>query len=92
MKGKSLGILNFLFNRSVNRNIHKAGIDPSNYQFIRHFIIGIIYLVGIGWALLTLLNMKTVAHTLLAGAGVITLIAGLAAQQALYNITGGCFW
>lgn len=84
-------IFNFVFNRYIKRNIKKIDADPTNYQFIRHFISGIIYMVGVGWALLTLPNMKTVAHTLLAGAGVITLVAGLASQQALSNITSGLF-
>jgi len=35
--------------------------------------------------------MKTEAHTVLAGAGVVTLVAGLASQEALSNITSGLF-
>lgn len=82
---------NFIFQRVIKREIKKLAADPTSYQFIRHFLTAIIYLIGIGWALLTLPNMKTVAHTLLAGAGVVTLVAGLASQQALSNITSGLF-
>lgn len=82
---------NFVFQRFVKREIKRIKADPTGYQFVRHFITGIIYLIGVGWALLTLPHMKTVAHTLLAGAGVVTLIAGLASQQALSNITSGLF-
>lgn len=84
-------LFNFVFSRYIKRNIRKLHADPTNYQFIRHFLTAVIYLVGMGWALLTLPNMKTVAHTLLAGAGVVTLVAGLASQQALSNITSGLF-
>lgn len=84
-------LFNFIFNRYVKRNIKRLNADPTNYQFIRHFLTGIFYMIGFGWALLTLPNMKAVAHTLLAGAGVITLVAGLASQQALSNITSGLF-
>lgn len=84
-------LFNLIFQRFIKREIKKVKADPTNYQFVRHFLTGIIYLVGIGWAFLSLPNMKTVAHTLLAGAGVVTLVAGLASQQALSNITSGLF-
>lgn len=84
-------LFNFIFHGYFKRSSRTIKTDPTNYQFVRHFLTGIIYLVGVGWALLTLPNMKTVAHTLLAGAGVATLIAGLASQQALSNITSGLF-
>lgn len=84
-------IFNFLFKRSIKRSIKKFHADPTNYQFIRHFITGLIYMVGMGWAFLMLPAFKTVAHTLLTGAGIIALVAGLASQQVLSNITSGLF-
>ncbi|HPR01259.1 MAG TPA: mechanosensitive ion channel family protein, partial [Saprospiraceae bacterium] len=77
--------------RMVRRSMHKTGTDLTNYLFLKHFIIGIIYLVGIGWAFLMLPSFKTVAHTLLTGAGIVAIIAGLASQQVLSNITSGLF-
>jgi len=84
-------LLRSLFQRYRKKNIQRLNADPTNYQFMQHFMTGIIYMVGLGWALLTLPHMETVAHTLLAGAGVVTLVAGLASQQALSNITSGLF-
>lgn len=78
-------------NRMVRRSVHKMGTDLTNYYFLKHFIVGIIYLVGIGWAFLMLPAFKTVAHTLLTGAGIVAIIAGLASQQVLSNITSGLF-
>ena len=82
---------NFFLNRALKRTVSKLDADPTNYQFLKHFIIGMIYLVGVGWAFLVLPMFKTVAHTLLTGAGIVALVAGLASQQALSNITNGLF-
>ncbi|HQU60346.1 MAG TPA: mechanosensitive ion channel [Saprospiraceae bacterium] len=82
---------NFFLNRAIKRTITKLEADPTNYQFLKHFLIGLIYLVGVGWAFLVLPMFQTVAHTLLTGAGIVALVAGLASQQALSNITSGIF-
>lgn len=84
-------LVNFLLNRVVQRTKNKMDTDLTNYLFLKHFIIGLIYLVGIGWAFLILPSFKTVAHTLLTGAGIVAIIAGLASQQVLSNITSGLF-
>jgi small conductance mechanosensitive channel len=84
-------VFNAIIRRSLKRTLTRLETDPTNYQFLQHFIIGLIYLVGIGWAFLVLPMFKTVAHTLLTGAGIVALVAGLASQQALSNITSGLF-
>ena len=82
---------NYFITRAVKRTVTKMESDPTNYLFLKHFIVGLIYLVGVGWAFLVLPMFKTVAHTLLTGAGIVALVAGLASQQALSNITSGLF-
>jgi small-conductance mechanosensitive channel len=82
---------NFILNRALKRTVSRLEADPTNYQFLKHFIIGLIYMIGVGWAFLVLPMFKTVAHTLLTGAGIVALVAGLASQQALSNITSGLF-
>ena len=82
---------NFFLNRYLKRTITKLDADPTSYQFLKHFIVGLVYLVGIGWAFLVLPMFQTVAHTLLTGAGIVALVAGLASQQVLSNITSGIF-
>ena len=84
-------LFNFAFQRYSERSAQRANADPTSFLFIKHFGVGLIYTVGIGWALLLLPGLRTVAHTLLAGAGVAALVAGLASQQALSNITSGLF-
>ncbi|MCB0522326.1 MAG: mechanosensitive ion channel family protein [Lewinellaceae bacterium] len=83
--------VNIFLNRAVRRTLKRMDADMTNYVFLRHFVVGLIYLVGIGWAFLVLPTFKTVAHTLLTGAGIVAIVAGLASQQALSNITSGLF-
>lgn len=86
-------LLSILFNWFLNRFIKKSLIhhnkDLTGYLFIKHIITAIIYTIGIAFALIQIPELKIVGHSLLAGAGVISLVAGLAAQQALSNIMSG---
>ena len=84
-------LFNYVFQRYSEHTARRTHTDLTSFQFIRHFVVGLIYTVGVGWALLLLPGLRTVAHTLLAGAGVAALVAGLASQQALSNITSGLF-
>ena len=85
------GLFKYFVNRSQKKRIKNPLADQTNYQFIRHFITALIYLVGFGWAFLVLPMFKIVAHTFLTGAGIVALVAGLASQQALSNIMSGLF-
>ncbi|UOX33566.1 mechanosensitive ion channel family protein [Flavobacterium sediminilitoris] len=88
-------IASLLFDRYLNHYLSgrtsTLNNDPTNFYFFKHLFKAIIYLIGFGWALLTLPITKTYGHSLLAGAGVTTLIAGFASQQALSNIVSGVF-
>lgn len=71
--------------------MEEFNIDITKFLFLKHVLILTIYLVGIGWGLLTLPVTKGFAHSLLAGAGVTTLFIGLASQQILSNMISGVF-
>ncbi len=58
---------------------------------IRDLVTLTIYLVGVGWVLLTLPISATYAHTLLASTGASTLIIGFASQQVLGNMVSGIY-
>ena len=66
-------------------------MDLTGFVFLKHVLVVTLYLVGIGWALLSLPISKSYAHTLLAGAGASTIILGLAAQQIIGNLFAGVF-
>ena len=86
-------IISILFNWFMKRFVKKSLIDHSKdltgYLFLKHISTTLIYIIGVALALAQIPEFKTLGHTLLAGAGVISLIAGLASQQALSNIMSG---
>lgn len=85
----------FLFNRFfkklVKRSTETLKIDPTNYQFLRHFVVAVIYIVGFSTAIFLMPKLKTLASSLLAGAGIMAVAVGFASQQALSNIISGVF-
>jgi small-conductance mechanosensitive channel len=88
-------ILAYIFNKVFGRFILKSTViiknDPTNYQFLRHFITALIYIIGISLAIYSVPSMRTVANSLLAGAGILAVAVGFASQQTLSNIISGIF-
>src|SRR5680860_717062 len=82
-------LFNWFAKRYIKRSLIAHGRDLTSFQFFRHIISALIYIVGIAAALTQIPEFKIVGHSLLAGAGVISLVAGLASQQALSNIMSG---
>ena len=82
-------IFNFLTEKYIRKRVLSKHIDPTSYLFAKKIISAVIYIVGISFALVQIPEMKIVGHSLLAGAGILSLVAGLASQQALSNIMSG---
>lgn len=81
-------IVNLLFQHKV-REIIKKNEDPTTYKFLRYIVVIFIGLIGALIASLAFPELKGIAQTALDGAGILALIVGFAAQEALANITGG---
>ncbi|KAA3627403.1 MAG: mechanosensitive ion channel family protein [Bacteroidetes bacterium] len=85
----------FLVNRFFKRLIRKSTADmrndPTNYLFLRHTISALIYIVGFSTAIYMMPNLRALASSLLAGAGILAVAIGFASQQALSNIISGVF-
>ncbi len=89
----------FLFAYLIDRFLKKLFIksssflnnDPTNYQFLLHSIRALIYIIGISIAIYSLPNMRALASSLLAGAGILAVAIGFASQHALSNIVSGLF-
>jgi small conductance mechanosensitive channel len=88
-------ILAYIFNKVFRRFILKSTViiqnDPTNYQFLRHFLTALIYIIGISLAIYSVPSMRTVANSILAGAGILAVAIGFASQQTLSNIISGIF-
>lgn len=88
-------MVGFLFNRFFSRFIIKSSLhlqnDITNYQFLTHFLSAVIYIVGFSIAVYTVPNLRMVASSLLASAGILAVAVGFSSQQALSNIVSGVF-
>lgn len=88
-------IVAYIMDRISKRFIEKAikliKGDPINYHFLRHFLSGVIYVIGIGWAISSVPSLKAIATSLLGAAGILAVAIGLASQNALSNIISGIF-
>lgn len=82
-------IFNYYTKKYIKRNIRTKLMDPTSLVFVKKFLIAIIYIIGLSFAFEQIPAMKIVGHSLLAGAGIFSLVAGLASQQALSNIMSG---
>ena len=82
-------IFKYIAGRYIRRRVLSRHIDPTSYLFAKKVVTAIIYMVGFSFALVQIPELKIVGHSLLAGAGILSLIAGLASQQALSNIMSG---
>lgn len=84
-------LVNRFFKRLITRSTAILKNDPTNYLFLRHSIIAVIYLVGFGIAIFMMPNLRALASSLLAGAGILAVAMGFASQHALSNIISGVF-
>ena len=72
-----------------NSKINQGGIAQTTLTFAHRLISAVIYTVGIGAALTHIPELKIVGHSMLAGAGIVTVVGGLASQQILGNVVSG---
>jgi len=88
-------IIGYFTNRFFLRLIRKAAEEKdaklTNYQFLRRFVVALIYIVGFSTAIYLIPPLKTIAGSVLAGAGIFAVAIGFASQQALSNVVGGIF-
>lgn len=86
----AITVCNLWFNYIIRKK-NVANEDPTNYKFLRYVVVALIALTSVLLISLAFPSLKGVAQTALGGAGILTLIVGFAAQEALANITGGLF-
>lgn len=84
-------LINRFFKKIIQRSTEEMKNDPTNYQFLRHAVNALIYITGFGIAIYSIPNLRALASSLLAGAGILAVAIGFASQQALSNIISGIF-
>ena len=88
-------LVEWLSRRALNRFIRISSediqSDPTNYKFLGNALRSIIYSVGLIFAIREYPPLRSVAGSLLAGAGILAVAIGFASQQAFSNIISGIF-
>ncbi len=86
-------IIFLIFRYSAEKHLQKLTsskhIDYMSFMFAKKIIYAIIISVGISLALAQIPEMRIVGHSMLAGAGIISFVLGMASKQALSNIISG---
>ncbi|AFK04233.1 MscS Mechanosensitive ion channel [Emticicia oligotrophica DSM 17448] len=85
-------IVNLLLQKILFKNIIKnlsEKADITRIKFFQHLTTTAIWLIGIGLAFSFIPAFYTLSHTILAGAGLISIVVSLSSQQALSNIISG---
>ncbi|HET8865274.1 MAG TPA: mechanosensitive ion channel family protein [Gracilimonas sp.] len=65
--------------------------DVTNLVFFKRSVSVLIYITGISFAIYMIPQLRVVAASLLAGAGLFAIAIGFASQAALANVIGGLF-
>ena len=78
-------------NRFIRINSQDIHNDPTNYKFLANALRAIIFGIGFMLAVREYPPLRSVASSLLAGAGILAVAIGFASQQAFSNIISGIF-
>lgn len=84
-------LINRIFKRFLDSASEYIKNDPTNYQFLRHAVSGLIYVVGFGAAIWSIPSMRGISNSILGAAGILAVAVGFASQHALSNVVSGVF-
>jgi len=79
------------FSSFIKRSSKELDNDPTNYKFLQHTLVAVIYLSGFSFAFWNIPLLQHIAQSALAGAGILAIAVGFASQQALGNVISGIF-
>lgn len=82
-------LVNRGFNRYIERSTNELKNDPTNYKFMQHALVGLIYITGFSFAIYLIPVLSHIAGSLLGAAGILAIAIGFASQQALGNLVSG---
>jgi small-conductance mechanosensitive channel len=80
-----------IFRKLIHRAVKSDDNDPTVYQFLSHLSAASIYIIGFSFAIYTIPELRGIANSVLAGAGIMAVAIGFAAQAALSNVISGLF-
>jgi len=84
-------IIRKLMSIFINKRSIYLKVDPTNYNFLKHAVSFIIFLIATLIVFFAIPDLRTLGATLFAGAGVFAAILAFASQAAFSNIISGVF-
>lgn len=84
-------LIRWMMNRSIKRAAKKVKFDPTNYNFLKNAVSGVIFIIAAVLIFRTIPGLEKVGNSVLAGAGIMAAAVAFASQQALANIISGMF-
>ena len=84
-------VIQTILDRYFDKAVRILKGDPTNYNFFKNGVTFVIFLIGIIVIFRVIPGLRSIGNTLLASAGILTVIVGFASQQAFANIVGGIF-
>lgn len=77
--------------RFIERSSNELNNDSTNYRFMSHVIVALIYVTGFSYAVYLIPFLRHIATSLMGAAGILAVAVGFASQHALGNIISGFF-
>jgi small-conductance mechanosensitive channel len=84
-------LIRWIIEKTFIASSSKLNVDPTRYKFFKNAASLIIWILALGSIVLLIPKLKALAITIFAGAGIMVVFIGLAAQEAFSNIVGGIF-
>ncbi len=73
----------------MNRRMLLKKMDVTQSNYIKYFLVGLVYFFGIIAILFSIPGLEKITTTLVAGSGVLAIVIGFASQEALSNVISG---
>lgn len=84
-------IISYMLKKREAQDTKLLRENKTQFRFLRHVIIGIIYVAGFAIAISVIPSLERLAVSMFAGAGVLAVVVGFASQKAFSNIVSGMF-
>lgn len=84
-------LMRWLLKKYIEKSSDQLVTDHTRYRFFRNGLSAFIWIIALATIIYSIPQLKAVAITLFASAGILVAIIGFAAQQAFANIISGIF-
>mgnify|MGYP003649736390 CR=1 FL=1 len=80
---------NHFIGKVIQRQMRKDSFNSTSAKFLQRIVRVLIVFMGLAFIILTIPDLRSIATTVLAGAGLLVAVIGFASQQVLSNFISG---